>query len=84
MALAPLSDVNAGWGSSSLTSKPIAGHDAEASGGSSGQDDPAAAGALGLVSGPETGASPGSSGLPRTPADGHAGNAATEPTATAQ
>jgi len=43
-----------------LTAKPIAGHGTEASGRSSGQDDPAAAD------------------------DGHAGNAAAEPTATAQ
>jgi hypothetical protein len=66
-----------------LTAKPIAGHGTEASGGSSGQDDPAAAGASAWIRAGDRRQS-WIIGVPRTLADGHAGNAAAEPTATAQ
>ena len=48
MALAPLCAGACRTGFVILTAKPIAGHAQRASGGNSGQDDPAAAGALGL------------------------------------
>ncbi|HZI73451.1 MAG TPA: hypothetical protein VFD73_05385 [Gemmatimonadales bacterium] len=68
-----------------LTAKPIAGHAQRASGGSAGQDDPVAAGALDVDPGRETGTSPGSSACPRTPRQtAMPENAAAEPTATAQ
>lgn len=84
MALAPLSDVNAGR-VVILTAKPIAGHGAKGERRElRHQDDPAAAGALGLDPGPETGTSTGSSACPAPRQTAKPGNAAAEPPATAQ
>jgi hypothetical protein len=83
MALAPLSAGACRTGFVILTAKPIAAHAQRASGGNSGQDDPAAAGALDV--------GPGRRQAPaldhrRAPHPGTAmpENAAAEPTATAQ